>query len=348
MKVEVYKYNLKLKYPFGISGNTRIETPVVFVKLSANDVYGWGEASLPPYLPFNQEDIINCFKRFNFSAYSWQELTVLLDEFKKINPHYPPAWAALDIAINDLMGKKLNKPIWQLYDVNPKLMKPNVLTIGIDTPEVIVKKVNEATRFKILKVKIGSNDDISIIKTIRSVTNKPIIADANQGIKDKFQALELCKWLHDQNCLLLEQPLAKNDLNGHLFLAERSPIPIIADESFQTENDLERIKNHFNGINIKLMKCGGIRSAYSIIQKAKRYNLKIMMGSMNESSCANLAAAQIAPLADWVDLDGPFLITNNPFEDFIINNDGRIMLTDNPGLGLIENAFYIQQSPFME
>jgi L-alanine-DL-glutamate epimerase-like enolase superfamily enzyme len=334
MEVKLIPYTLKLKYPFGISGNTRTETPVVFIKITDNNISAIGEASLPPYLGYKQNDILSVFNSFNFSKYSISDDKRLLSDFKKHSIHCMPALAALDIAINDWVSKKNNLPCWRRLGVNSDLMSANAMTIGIDVPQVIEKKVKESTAFSLLKVKIGSSNDKELVSTIRKYTDKPIIADANQGLKTREDALEMCKWLFDLNCLLIEQPLNKIDLASHAWLSERSPIPVIADESFQKFEDIEHIKNHFSGINIKLMKCGGIGPAMDIISSARNNGLKILMGCMNESTCANMAAAQIAPLADWVDLDGPFLITNNPFDDFIMK-EGKIVLNQTSGLGLV-------------
>lgn len=336
MKVTLFPFSLKLKYPFGISGNTRTETPVVFVKIEEKDIIAFGEASLPPYLGINQLQVMEVFKSFDFSKFNLQlDEEKLLEHFSNHAKNCMPAIAALDIALNDWKGKFHHKSVWELYGINPLLMSYNAMTIGIDSAKVIEKKVKEASEFNLLKVKIGSENDQELINTIRKYSDKPIIADANQGLKSKQSALELCKWLFDKNCLLIEQPLNKTDLNSHAWLSEYSPIPVIADESFQNENDLSDIGNYFSGINIKLMKCGGLTRGHRIAIEAKRKGLKVLMGCMNESSCANFAAAQIAPLADWVDLDGPFLINNNPFEDFKMK-DGKIILNTLPGLGLTQ------------
>jgi len=334
MQAHYFPYTLKLKHPFGIFGNIRTETPVVFIILKTKTFYGIGEASLPPYLPYNQQSVITCFKEFTFANYSLNTIENLFQDFKKQNAYCPPAIAALNIAINDLKGKILNQPVWKLLKVTPEKMPPNSFTIGIDTPDVIEKKVNEAIEFKTLKVKVGSDNDKLLINTIRKITDKPLIVDANQGLRNQQQALEFCRWLYDKNCLLIEQPLKKDNLQGHAYLSEHSPIPIIADESFQGNENLDEIKNYFNGINIKLMKCGGLTNGHQLAINAREKGLKILMGCMNESSCANLAAAQIAPLADWVDLDGPYLINNNPFEDFKME-EGTVLLDNKPGLGLV-------------
>jgi L-alanine-DL-glutamate epimerase-like enolase superfamily enzyme len=184
-----------------------------------------------------------------------------------------------------------------------------------------------------LKIKIGTQNDRNLISTIRKITAKKIIADANQGWKEKEEALELIQFLKEEGVVLVEQPMNKNDLAGHEWLKERSPLPIFADESLQRLSDFDRIKNSFHGINIKLMKCTGIREAYALIKKGRSENMQIMLGCMTETSCAISAAAQLAPLADYADLDGNLLIKNDPFIG-LSYSDGRIMVNDLPGLGV--------------
>lgn len=185
-------------------------------------------------------------------------------------------------------------------------------TIGIDEPKILKQKISEAGEFKIFKVKLGTTDDKQIVQFIRDETDKPLYVDINQGWTDKYFALEMSEWLHRQNVLLIEQPFYKNDLEKSAWLTERSPTPIIADESVQRLSDIEKIKNSFNGINIKLMKCTGMNEAYKMILKARENNLKVMMGCMTETSCGISAAAQLSSLVDFTDLDGNLLITNDP------------------------------------
>ncbi len=210
-------------------------------------------------------------------------------------------------------------------------------TLGIDEPEIIKQKVAEGEVFKILKVKLNGESDKLIIDTIRSVTNKPIAVDVNQGWKDKFVALEMIEWLKDKNVLFVEQPMPKNNLEDALWLYERSPLPLIADESVQRFTDIDLIKDCFHGINIKLMKCTGMYEASKMINRARKLNLKVLVGCMSETYCAVSAAAQLSPLVDYADLDGPLLIKNNVFEG-ITFVDGKITLSELPGIGVVKRA----------
>jgi len=207
------------------------------------------------------------------------------------------------------------------------------ITIGIDTPEMIIKKVKEAEGCKVIKVKLGRDDDKNLIKTIRSVTNVPLYVDANQGWTHLQQSLDMIHWLHEQGVVLIEQPLPKENIDGNAWLTERSPIPIIGDEAVQRLADVERAQGVYNGINIKLMKSAGMYEAQQMILKARELGLNILIGCMSETSCATLAAAALAPQCDWADLDGPFLTKNSPFitPRFV---DGKWVLSGDAGLGI--------------
>jgi L-alanine-DL-glutamate epimerase-like enolase superfamily enzyme len=250
-----------------------------------------------------------------------------------IAPGQPAVKAAVDIALHDLEGKLLNKPCWQLAGSNPALMPVTSFTIGIDTPEIIIQKVKENPDCKIIKVKLGRDSDKELIKTIRTVTDLPLFVDANQGWTDLQQSLDLCHWLHEQGVLLIEQPMLKTDMDSNAWLTERSPIPIIGDESVQRLPDVAKAKGVYHGINIKLMKSAGIYEAHQMILKAKELGLKLMIGCMSETSCATLAGIALAPQCDWADLDGPFLTSNNPYQmpEF---KDGKWLLGNDVGLGI--------------
>jgi len=198
---------------------------------------------------------------------------------------------------------------------------------------MIVKKLQDAKDFKVIKVKLGRDSDKELINTIRSVTHVPLFVDANQGWTDREQSLDMCHWLHEQGVLLIEQPMLKTDIDGNAWLTERSPVPTIGDESVQRMADVTKAQGVYAGINIKLMKSAGMYEAYQMILKARQLGLKLMIGCMSETSCATLAAAALAPLCDWADLDGPFLTTNNPYllPGFV---DGKWVLNDGDGLGL--------------
>lgn len=335
MKLSYSFYSLQLIHPFGIAGNTRTHTPIVLVKLAYENFVGYGEASLPPYLKETQETVISFLRKVDLSLFKNPlDIISILTYVDSIEKENTAAKAALDIALHDLIGKILQQPWHQLYHADLRKMPATSITIGIDSIDVVKTKTREAANFDVLKVKLGSRQDKAIIEAIRSVSTKPISVDVNQGWKDKYEALEHIEWLATQNTLFVEQPMPKDRLDEIAWLRENSPLPIIADESIQRFSDIDSVKDLYHGINIKLMKCTGMYEAYQMIKYARALDLKILIGCMNESSCANLAAAQLASFVDWVDLDGPFMISNNPFDDPTLEN-GKLALTNDFGIGCI-------------
>ena len=192
-----------------------------------------------------------------------------------------------------------------------------------------------AEKFNILKVKVGLDNDEEMIRTIREVTDKPIAVDANQGWKDRYKALDEIFWLHEQGVVMVEQPMAKERLDDIAWITERSPVPIFADEAIQRLADIESVRGAYSGINIKLMKCTGMREAWKMVNYAKAIGMQTMLGCMTETSCAVSAAAQLSPAVDRADLDGNLLISNDLFKGVEVI-DGKIHLPDRPGIGVVE------------
>lgn len=327
-------FNLELKHPFAISGFSRTSTPLLLLKLTYEGIDGYGEASMVPYLGesyASAETFLNKVDWNRFTApFDFQEIIDYLDSIDRSNPAVK---AAIEIALNDINGKILQKPCYEIYQADPAKMPLTSYTIGIAPPEVIKEKVADAKGFKVLKVKLGTPNDRELIKTIRSVSDLPLYADANQGWTDRKQAIELIYWLHDQGVVVIEQPMDKKDREGNAWITGRSPVPILADEAAQRLSDIDGLKGAYHGINVKLMKSGGMYEAYQMILKARSYGMKVMIGCMSETSAATLAGLALAPLCDWADLDGPFLTKNNPFDTPKMEN-GRYILEDLPGLGL--------------
>lgn len=334
MKISFKPYDLKLKYPFTIAGYSRTYTPILLIQIHFEGLIGYGEASMVPYLGESKQTAINFLNKVDISwisfPFNYGEIIEYLDAIDIGNPAIK---AAIDIALHDLQGKVENTPCYQFFEANPLKMPITSLTIGIDNHEVIIQKVIEAEHCKVLKAKLGSANDRELIQTIRSASNKPLYVDANQGWKNKEECLEMIYWLNEQGVVLIEQPMLKTDIDSNSWITERSPIPIIADESVQRFEDIEKAKGVYHGINVKLMKSAGMYEAHRMIKKARELNLKVLMGCMSETSCATLAAAALAPLCDWADLDGPFLTSNNPFKDPEFE-DGKWKLSEEPGLGV--------------
>lgn len=334
MQLTHQTYNLTLKHTFTIAKHSRTSTPLMLVQLHHQGFTGYSEASMVPYMGESHESAVAFLKKVDVRRFtyplSFDEVSTYLDD---LAPGNAAIKAAIDIALHDLEGKILNKPCWKLLGSDPSKMPVTSYTIGIDTREVIIQKVKEATGCKVIKVKLGRDSDRELIQTIRSVTNVPLYVDANQGWTDRKQSLDMIYWLQQQGVVLIEQPMSKADLDGNAWLTQHSPIPIIGDEAVQRLADVDQAKGVYHGINIKLMKCAGMHEARQMIKAARASGLKILIGCMSETSCATLAAAALAPQCDWVDLDGPLLTTNNPYADPEIR-DGRWTLTDQPGLGL--------------
>ena len=335
MKLTFKPYTLELKHVFAIAKNSRTTTPVVFTELEHEGIKGYGEASMPPYLGETQETATKFLSKVNLEQFKDPfELENILSYVDSIDKKNPAAKASVDIALHDLIGKLMNKPWYAIWGYDKEKTPYTSLTIGIDTPDVVKQKVKEADIYKILKIKLGRDTDKQMIETIRSVTNKPITVDANQGWKDKHFALDMINWLKDKNVEFVEQPMPKEQVDDIAWLTENSPLSIMGDESVQRIPDVIKAYGVFSGINIKLMKCTGMREANKMILLARSLGMKIMIGCMVESSCAISAASQLSPMVDWADLDGNLLIKNDPFDGTKVI-DGKLVLNDQPGIGLV-------------
>ncbi|KAB2647650.1 MAG: dipeptide epimerase [Verrucomicrobia bacterium] len=336
MHLRFHPYTLELRHRFTLATSSRTSTPSILTEVEQDGIVGYGEASMPPYLGENVEtasQFLNQVKLPDITSIT--DIPDILRKVDLITLGNTAAKASVDIALHDWIGKVEMKPLYTLWGLNPTLNPFTSFTIGIDTPEIIIEKTKQAIEFKILKVKLGSLDDKEIIQAIRSVSKQPLFIDANQGWTNKEQALRMIEWLADQNVLLIEQPMPKSQKEDMAWLKERSSLPLIADESVQRLSDIKAAAALFHGINIKLMKCTGLNEARAMITEARNLGLKIMLGCMTETSCAISAAAQIASLVDWCDLDGALLIKNDPFKGAYLNN-GSIIATDLPGLGLVK------------
>lgn len=250
--------------------------------------------------------------------------------------HISGEWAgkaAIDIAMMDWVGKKLNVPLYRYFGLDPKDAPITTFSIGIDTPEITKQKTREAEAFPILKIKVGLDSDEQTIAAVRSVTQKPLRVDANEGWKDREVAIRKIEWLSKQGVQFIEQPMAADRLDDIRWLKERSPIPVIADESCKRPEDIPKLVGVVDGVNIKLDKAGGVLQAYRMIQIAKALGFKTMLGCMVSSSCSVTAAAHLSPLVDYADLDGNLLISNDPYKGVTVK-DGKLILPDGPGLGL--------------
>lgn len=327
MEIIFRPFDLQFKHPFSVSGFSRTHTPIVIIELKHNGQVGYGECTMPPYLGETQESVMNFMRKIDLDQFEGSfDLNEILDYVDSIAPDNNAAKAGFDIALHDLYCKLRNTSLSDYFSIKPAEPLTS-FTIGIDSPEMMVIKVDEAIEmgFNVLKIKLGSDRDHEIMKGILNVWNGPFSIDANQGWKDKEASLDFVHYLKENGASFIEQPFPKEDLNASAWLTERSPLPIIADESVKRLTDLENIKDCFHGFNVKLMKSTGLREAHKMIMRAKELNKKVVTGCMAESSCAVTAMAHLAPLADWVDLDGPFLITNDTFSGVKLT-DGRLVI----------------------
>ena len=336
MKLSFRSFEAILRHPFAVSGYTRTTTPIVLTEITYDGVTGYGEAAMPPYLGESQASVMAFLQKVNLSQFSNPfELEDILTYVDSIAIYNTAAKASVDIALHDLVGKLVGQPWHALWGYTASKVPVTTFTIGIGTEKEVREKTLETAPFKVLKIKLGMDEltDKMLINTVRSVTDKPIRVDANQGWKDKHYALKMIEWLSEKNVEFIEQPLPKHNLDDMAWLTEQSPLPTIADESCQRLEDIPRLKGVFSGINIKLMKCTGMREANRMITLARACDLKLMIGCMTETSCAISAAAQLSPQMEYADLDGNLLISNDQFSGVKLV-DGRIVLNNEPGIGV--------------
>lgn len=334
MQLSYQPYQLYLKHPFSIAKYTRTSTPLMLVQIAHEGYTGYGEASMVPYMGESHESAAAYLDKVDVKQFRYPfDFDAVIEYLDSLAPGNPAVKASVDIALHDLDGKLKGKPCWQLMGSDQAKVPVTSFTIGIDEPHTIRQKVKEAGNVKVLKVKLGRDTDKLLIATIREVSDLPLYADANQGWTDRLQSLDMIHWLHSSGVILLEQPMAKTDIDGNAWLTEHSPIPIIGDEAVQRFADVEKEKGVYHGINVKLMKSAGMHEALKMINKAKALNMRVLIGSMSETSCATMAAVALAPQCDWADLDGPLLTTNNPYPApaFV---EGKWLLNNKSGLGL--------------
>jgi len=326
MRITVHPFKLRFKYPFKISHGLRTNTDVVYVKLEHENYSAWGEATLPPYLPETQQSVIEFITSFQKLIAS-NNIDDCFESLAKDNSGNLSAKAALDMALWSLNAQLKNTSIGKLLGAKETGFPLCTYTIGICSFEEMKLKVDGAneTGFEIFKIKLNGEYDEEMIRNYKKLSNKPFAVDVNQGWENAEQAIGKINWLAAEGCLLVEQPLPVNRLAEMKEVKSNSRVPVYADESCQRLYDIEQLKDSFHGVNIKLMKCGGITEAFKMIQKARQLGMEVLTGCMSESSVGCSAAANLSSLADYADLDGPYLIANDPFEGMKVEK-GRIAL----------------------
>lgn len=330
-------YELTLRHAFNLAKYSRTTTPDVQVQIEYDGIIGYGEASMPPYLGESVESVCKYLNSLDLSQFSdpfcFEDIHEYMDS---VAPNDRAAKASVDIALHDLTGKIMGQPWYKIWGLNPDKAPDTSFTIGIDKADVVRQKVDEASPYKVLKVKMGLDNDKELVEIIREKRpDTPICVDANQGWNDREKALEMCHWLKERGCIFVEQPMPKENIDDTAWLRERSPLPIIADEFLQRLPDVRRALGVYDGINIKLMKCTGLHEGYKMATLARSLGMKIMLGCMTETSCGISAAAQLSPLVDWADLDGNLLIANDCFDGVKIVNGQVYIPRDRPGIGAV-------------
>ncbi|HNN69815.1 MAG TPA: dipeptide epimerase [Ferruginibacter sp.] len=338
MKVKYKTVNLPFRHPFRISKGVKTEQPSFLVELEFMGLRGYGEAPAISYYNIPVEQM----------AADLEQKKIFVEKFAFADPerywhylhHLFPRNAflvcALDMAGWDLYGKLKRKQLHQLWNLDIARAPLTDYTIGIDSIENMISKLHEKP-WPIYKVKVGVEGDIEMVAALRKHTNAVLRVDANAGWTLE-QALQKIPLLKDLGVELVEQPLAKYDWEGMKVLYERSPLPLFADEACVFESDVVKCQGHFHGINIKLTKCSGITPARRMIEKARELNMQVMVGCMNESSVGTAAIAQLAPLLDHVDMDGPLLLSEDIASGMQFDN-GKIIYTNKPGIGIAIDPF---------
>lgn len=327
-------FGLHFKRPFGISHGTRSHTDTIYVEAGFQGEYGYGEAALPPYLGYEATTLVHEFHRwFPAEMQGGEAIRDALTRLNRAEGELPrPLRAAVDIALHDLFGKLTGKPVRQLLGIPDPSSTPCFYTIGFGEAGLVAAIVNEAPGFRHFKIKLGAENDRERLEAFKSCSDASFCVDANQAWKSADEAIRNMQWLRETGCLFVEQPLP-TAMNEELRILQNEKIlPIVLDESIQQLRDFEELHTLCDGINVKLVKCGGLEPARELIRAARRKGKRVLLGCMSESTCGVLAAAQLSGWADWVDLDGPLLIDNDPFAGSRYEY-GQLLLSANAGTG---------------
>ena len=336
MRIEYTRFDLPFVYPFTISRGTKTHQPTRVVTLEHFGLKGYGEAPAISYYHIPVEKMIEDIerKRVFLEKFSFTDPERYWHYVHHLFPNNSFLVCALDMAGWDLYGKLKGKPLHQLWGLGTDNIPSTDYTIGIDAIDKMVEKMNEKP-WPIYKIKLGTSEDIAIVKALRKHTTAVLRVDANAGWTVD-EALAKIPQLKELGVELVEQPLAKDDWEGMKVLYERSSLPLYADESCVAEGDVDKCHQHFHGINIKLTKCSGLTPARRMIARARQLGMHVMIGSMNESSIGTAAIAQLLPLADHVDMDGPLLLAEDLATGLSFEN-GRVLYSGKPGLGVEVN-----------
>jgi L-alanine-DL-glutamate epimerase-like enolase superfamily enzyme len=334
MKVSAFPYNLRFTHPFGISKGTKTHQPTLIVSLEHLGWKGWGEAPAITYYNISVDKMMEDLERKKIltEKFAFTEPERYWHYLHHLFPQNPFLVCALDIAGWDLYGQMKGKPLKDFWTPSGSSLPLTDYTIGIDSIDKMVEKLKEKP-WPIYKIKLGTPDDIGIMEALRKHTDAVFRIDANAAWTAE-EALEKIRVFAGLGVEFIEQPLAKNDWEGMKWLFDKSPLPLIADESCVAEGDVDKCQGHFHGINIKLTKCSGITPALRMIRRARELSMKVMVGSMNESSLGSAAIAHLMPQIDYVDCDGPLLLAEDLATGLEFLPNGSVLTSDKPGLGI--------------
>lgn len=333
MRLSAETVRLDLIHPFRIAREVSDHRQNVIVRVSDGESTGIGEAAPSPYYGENAGSVLRALEDVpGLLGADPFELEETMDRLASKLPRDPSARAAVDIALHDLAARRLGVPLYRWLGLDPAKTPVTSFTIGIDEPEAVRRKVREAAGYPALKVKLGSEKDLEIMRTIRDETDARIRIDANAGWTAD-QAVEMVERLSEFDVELVEQPLPPGSPGDWRRVREAASMPVFADESVLVSPDVPALSGLVDGVNVKLMKCGGIREALRLIHTARAHGMAVMIGCMIETSAAITAAAHLSPLADYADLDGNLLISNDPFAGATVRQ-GRLVLPEGPGTGV--------------
>ncbi|HTQ57349.1 MAG TPA: dipeptide epimerase [Bryobacteraceae bacterium] len=326
---------IKLRHTWTTTMSSSAYRDTLYLAYSRDGITGHGEGAPIVRYRENAEDArraVESVRGLLTSADPWQFAKLMQQVFAQVSGEWAGK-AAIDIALMDWVGQKLGVPLYRYFGLDSRDAPVTTFSIGIDNPEMTRQKVREAADFPVLKIKVGLDTDEATIAAVRSVTPKPLRVDANEGWKDKEEAVRKINWLAGQGVEFVEQPMPADMLEETRWVRQRVHLPLIADEACRHAADIPKLVGAYDGVNVKLDKAGGILEAHRMIQVAQALGLKTMLGCMVSSSVSVTAAAHLSPLVDYADLDGNLLIANDPFSGVLVEK-GKLILPDRPGLGL--------------
>ena len=334
VETEIVRLNLRHTWTTTMSSSEFRET--LHLRFRSQGTTGRGEGA--PIVRYKESaqtarKAVESVAEYLKTADPWKFSKVLGEVFRRIGGEWA-AKAAIDIALMDWAGQKLGVPLYRYFGLDARDAPVTTFSIGMDKPDVVRRKILEAEQFPVLKIKVGLDSDEEMLASVRGVTKKPLRVDANEGWKSREEAVRKINWLESQGVEFIEQPMPASMIGDIRWVRSKVHIPIIADEACLHPRDIPELATAYDGVNVKIDKCGGMLEAFRMIQVARSLGLKVMLGCMVSSSVAVTAAAHLSPLVDYADLDGNLLISNDPYTGVLVER-GKLVLPNRPGLGLL-------------